>query len=264
MEPLLLIDHSYYVFYKYYSIAKWYKFVVKTDPDHKNIFDDKIFMEKYDSMYFKTLKELIKKHKTSESNVLLAMDCERCNIWRNDIAVKDYKGERDIPKGFNGKIFEHTRTELIPLLSHARAFSVPRAEADDIIGVITKLERSTNPTRPIIIIASDRDYLQLCDEHTHVLSMNNKNLLESSHFKNGFKEMMLKIIVGDKSDNIPPIAKGLGPKRSAVLVEDQKKLKELLNDPIIKKQFDNNRVMIDMSFIPDDIQEQIVAKYGDA
>jgi 5'-3' exonuclease len=270
MSPLLLIDHSYYVFYKYYSISRWYSFHEGKEPDHATIMDDKVFMEKYDLMYVKTIQELMKKHKVSGSNVILAVDCERAHIWRNKVQdTYSYKGGREEPKKFNGLIFQHTHDVLFERVKKelgVRTIMVDRAEADDIIGVITHWVRKNtdDQDRDIVIIANDKDYLQLYHDKTSIINLAKKDLKESSTFRNGFKEMIYKVIVGDKSDNIPPIAKGLGPKRAKALVEDEGKLKELLeSNSDIKKKFDENRLMIDLTLVPIDIQNKITRAYVD-
>ena len=49
------------------------------------------------------------------------------------------------------------------------------------------------------------------------------------------KDLLHKIIIGDKSDNIPPIHAKLGPKTALKYINNEDELKKKLKDPLIKK-----------------------------
>jgi 5'-3' exonuclease len=73
--------------------------------------------------------------------------------------------------------------------------------------------------------------------------------------------IMIKILTGDKSDNIPNIMSGIGPVKAYNMVteKDLVKLKTLLNnDYLAKKQFELNTKLISMKHIPEDIQSDII------
>ena len=74
---------------------------------------------------------------------------------------------------------------------------------------------------------------------------------------------MIKIIGGDKSDNILPIANRLGKNKILSLAQSEEKLQEFLSNSSdeIKSRFESNKKIIDLSLIPDDIQSRIIEKY---
>ena len=74
---------------------------------------------------------------------------------------------------------------------------------------------------------------------------------------------MVKIISGDKSDNITPICKKLGKKLVLELATDSDKLKLFLQnaDEETNSNFIRNKKLIDLSLIPHEITEEIIKNY---
>ena len=74
--------------------------------------------------------------------------------------------------------------------------------------------------------------------------------------------MMLKIITGDKSDNIPGIKYRFGPKTAYKLLSEgdgKQNLQDMLDkDPAVKVAFNRNRKLIAFSEIPAKLQQEIV------
>jgi len=95
-------------------------------------------------------------------------------------------------------------------------------EADDYIASICEKYKKNND---IIVVSSDKDFLQLVDENVIVYNplgkegifYNNEKVYEKySIYPN--QVIDYKILVGDKSDNILGV-KGIGPKKAAKLLE---------------------------------------------
>ena len=86
----------------------------------------------------------------------------------------------------------------------ALLFHYDDTEADDIIAVLCQYIRSQKPNLDIIIIANDNDYLQLVDPHLKIIDFKNKiisdKVLDINNPKYG---LTIKILLGDRSDNIP-------------------------------------------------------------
>ena len=85
-------------------------------------------------------------------------------------------------------------------------------EADDILGMIGKYnsERGVDT----VIVSSDRDLYQLIGNHTFIFSPKNKELIDKANLYLKYKLtpeqwVELKILQGDRSDNIPGIP-GIG------------------------------------------------------
>ena len=108
-------------------------------------------------------------------------------------------------------------------------------EADDVIGTLaTRAEREGIDT---LIVTSDRDALQLVDEHIHMLA-NKKGITETVEYdpaavreRYGVTPAQIpdmKALTGDASDNIPGVP-GIGEKTAAKLIQQFGSLENLLD-----------------------------------
>ena len=89
----LLIDGSYYVFYRFYAISRWMS-VAKKDEDITKPIENDIFVEKFQKTFISKIHDFIKYFKLPENTIkIVAQDCHRSNIWRMDI-YSQYKGNR--------------------------------------------------------------------------------------------------------------------------------------------------------------------------
>jgi len=281
LEPskgnIILIDLSYYVFYRYFATFNWYKRQTTDNIDVENIKDNVEFMEKYAKMFEKTLLELVKKYKiTSSTNIVFVKDCSRDHIWRHQY-YNAYKANREEKSAlFNKDVFTYTYHTLIPELQQKIGFQIIghySLEADDVIAIITKhmFDTYTNNVH-MTIITNDNDYIQLMNierlskvEEDNVLNI--KNLQDKSICDrvncSSQTYINVKKILGDKSDNIPSIIKKCGEKTAFKLASNQDMLKNLLQkDPDAKKQYELNDLLIDFKNIPEeyccDIKNKIV------
>ena len=81
MTNFILIDGSYYIFYRYYAILQWYKCShkgVKLENPSKNT----EFVEKFRTTFVSKLEEIPQKLKIENPIVLVGKDCPREKIWR--------------------------------------------------------------------------------------------------------------------------------------------------------------------------------------
>ena len=269
MSNYLLIDVSYACFYRFYANKTWFKFshpeeTIEPNTDWtKNI----QFMEKYEKIFDASILNLMDLYNISKENVILAKDCSRKNIWRNKV-YSEYKSTREashIKSGFDGReVFKYTHDVLIPKWGY-KCYSHPELEADDIIANLVK-QYSGNS---IYILASDHDYLQLVDNNVTLIDMKGKiKTCENAHH-----ELWKKILMGDKSDNIPCCLinqKAIYPERNERYIKCSNKVMSILfndwetwyskivNDNIIK---DNshllNQNLIDFKYIPENLTSNI-------
>ena len=113
----------------------------------------------------------------------------------------------------------------------------------------------------IYIITGDYDYLQLLhNNNVQIYNMKFKNLREKS-CGNNKTDLMLKILMGDNSDNILPIHKKLGPKTAMKYINNNELLLKKLEDNIIKKTYELNKKLIDMTELPPIYIEEIINKF---
>jgi 5'-3' exonuclease len=274
--PILLIDMSYYVFYRYYATFNWYKRQTDAVIDVEHIRDNVEFMEKYAKMFEKTLVDLIKLHKINNpSSVVFAKDCSRDNIWRHQY-YNAYKATREEKSAsFNKDVFTYTYHTLIPSLQEKLGFQMIGhycLEADDVIAIITNniFDTYQDGRIQIIIITNDNDYIQLLNidriyntQENNILRIRNlqdKNICDRVNCSSQVYTNVKKIL-GDKSDNIPSITRKCGEKTAYKLATNQELLKNLLDkEPEAKKQYELNDLLIDFKNIPEEYYGDIKNK----
>lgn len=257
-QNIVFIDTSYYIFYRYFATFNWFKKYSQKDIESESIIENETFMEKFDKLFERDLVGIIKKNKVKWTNVYIVKDCVRETIWRNDY-YKSYKGTRDDRlKSFNKDIFKHAYHELLPRLEMTYKFhmvSHDRLEADDIIALMKNEIRRQDENCVIYIITNDNDYIQLLDDKTIIRNLQDKEIKERiSLDPKSYLEQ--KIIVGDKSDNIPCIMRKIGPKTAEKLMKDFDGLQELFEkNPDCKIQYDLNTKLINFDNIPLEFSE---------
>jgi 5'-3' exonuclease len=260
-NPVLLIDMSYYIFYRFFALCSWWKRAYKDEPlDIENILNNEIFMSKYHKLFLENLKKITKKHKIPNATIIFAKDCRRYNIWRNQY-YNDYKKTRDDKnKRFNKNIFIYTYDNIIKDLNsnNINVITCDTAEADDIIAILKIKIRENNNNLPIYIITNDHDYLQLFDINTYIYNLKGLDLRTKST-GNPYIDLQIKIFRGDASDNITPVVnKRFNQNKLLELIHNKEMLKEFFNNnDELKKIYDRNELLIDFNKIPNEIKYEI-------
>ena len=258
---MIYLDLSYIIFFRYFATYSWYsKQITKSNfiGDEKKEepkpvpTKDSIFIEKYNKLFEKMLLDLQKTHKLSE--FIIAIDCSRDQIWRTSI-YPEYKAGRETSSTFDSEIFSHTINILLPELSktyNLKLYYHPHLEADDIVAIFV---RKADISEKKVIITGDYDYKQL---------LNIKNLsiynLKGQEFIVEDTKLFLetKIIMGDKSDNIPAIAKKVGPVTALKLAKDPEALDMFfLKYPGSNTQYLLNQKLISFDYIPKNYASEI-------
>ena len=217
---IILVDFSYLTFCRFFAMRTWYsvayKDVAKSLPSTYDWCKDQVFMEKYTKTYLTKLLDFCKDNNIPRTNIIYALDCRHNDNWRVQTTT-GYKGTRSASHQRNDfhnfDIFPYTRKVILANEQKSQGSLVmyhPNLEADDIIALLTKyikINKLTNPLKNtnIFILATDRDYVQLCDTNVHLFDITKKpisNILLSSY--TSAKDYLLeKILVGDIADNIP-------------------------------------------------------------
>jgi hypothetical protein len=218
-------------------------------------------------MVLNSIRSNVKKFK-SYGEIVIACDNKR--YWRRDI-FPYYKANRKKNREDSGhdwnSIFEcmnKVRAELKEF-SPYKVIDIDGAEADDIIGVLTKRYA---PHQKVMILSSDKDFVQLhINNNVEQYSPTLKKYIKSPDPIAQLKDL---IICGDKGDGVPNI---LSEDRSIVDGVRQKaltkpRMAELLNmdlanspDEKIKRNWNRNKAMIDLSCIPENVVKSIIDSY---
>lgn len=252
MENYLFIDGSYFCFYRFYALLTWWKNAHKDEPLDDDPIDNKIFVDKFKSVFNSKINEIVKKLKIQNPKIYIGKDCHRKNIWRNSLYSK-YKENRNSDDIFlGGPFFKLAYEELY--VNHPKISGVLShdcLEADDCIAIATKHILENNDNANVFIITSDMDYLQLSNERTHLYNLKYKKLTESKgSYNNAEKDLFCKIVLGDKSDNIPGIFKKCGPKTVEKLFNDSDEFLKKLNKENCNEAYNLNKQLVDFNQIP--------------
>lgn len=256
-NPIILIDNSYYIFNRYFATIRWFNNQHKEDfkIDHETIINNKEFIIAFIKHFEADIKKIIHKFKTTRSNIIFCLDCSRSLIWRNEIYDK-YKQTRIKKDNFNSDIFDLFEEYLIN--NKFKICKYDKLEADDIVYL---LQKKLNNNK-IIIITNDSDYLQMYSNNVKIYNMQFKDLSLRINY-NPSVELLLKIIVGDKSDNIPKIQNGIR-KENALKIALMSEIER--NEYLIKMNmldnFNLNKKLIDLNEIPEIISENFYKYYN--
>ena len=254
----ILIDGSYFIFYRYYALCVWWK-MAKTEDESDNPCENERFITKFRETFISKIEELESKLGLDSSVKIVGKDCPKSNIWRNE-HIDNYKGNRKSDDTNIGSLFKIVyNEELFTKASCKTVLEHPSLEADDCLAITTRHICSKYPEAKIWIITSDMDYLQLASEQVTLIDLKFKNLRESKNsYKDAEKDLFCKIVSGDKSDNIPSVFPRCGQKTAAKYYDNKSLFqKKLDDDPIAKQRYYRNTTIIDFNCIPSDIADQM-------
>lgn len=197
----------------------------------------------------------------------LVICCDNRKYWRKE-AFPFYKANRKKDREDSAvdwkALFEYlnkVRDELKEFFPY-RVIDVEGAEADDVIGVLT--ERFA-PTESILILSSDKDFVQLqrfpsVTQYSPIL----KKFISSENPKLYVLEHIIK---GDRGDGIPNflsvddvLVRGERQKPiSALKLEDwlTRKPEDFCVTDQMKHGFKRNQQLVDLTYTPDSVKDAI-------
>ena len=175
------------------------------------------------------------------SSVHVFWDAPRNTVWRRKI-LKTYKNR--VANQYSGDISEDLRiaTEVAQeffSIMNVRQYSRSTMEADDMIYAATSV---LHPNESIII-SSDSDMIQIpfYFSSSKQYDPSKKSIVDVPKHNPAIQ----KALVGDKSDIIEGY-NGIGPKKSAILLESHASLRKFLDDNG-SDIFNRNLLLIDLS-----------------
>ena len=272
-EPtFILLDGSYYNFYRYFSQLNWWKNAYPDEPLDNPIENEK-FVEKYRKTFVERLQEISKRlkiPKDAKPILIVGQDCKRENIWRTELCknhelfIGDYKGGRknNVEDGFmGGPLFKLAYDEELFQKGGVKAIlKHPKLEADDCIAISTKIILNKYPLAHIYIITSDKDYLQLAEERVELYDLSYKKLTEQKSCSGDPKcDLFCKIVMGDTSDNIKSVLKKCGPKTALKCFNDREYFEERLKKEDAYKLYELNKQLVDFNEIPQNLVDEFIS-----
>lgn len=223
-------------------------------------------------MFLNSLRANRKKFKEEYGEIVLCIDNK--DVWRRDY-YPYYKANRKKSRDESdldwNKLFEsihRIRSEIEEFFPY-KVVSVERCEADDVIATIVHEYGSelNIGSEKFLILSGDKDFIQLhnyanVDQYNPVM----KKWIRNDNPDKYLREHVLK---GDVGDGIPNILsadnclaigerqKPMTKKRMALFLEDPKNM-----DEETRLRYNRNKKMIDLSEIPDEYREKILAEYN--
>ena len=287
-KAILLVDVSYYTYARFFGLRIWYNNNFK-DKENIDLNQDwtknQVFMQKFDKLFFTKIIDICKKHNIDEDNILYAIDSSFDSNWRLQF-LKEYKETR--PQShksnkFNSwEIFNHVKNNI---LKNKKTVEIDKLEADDVVALLIRKLKQLDPTSSndrsvkYYILATDKDYIQICNDRTLLIDINGKDISSKNLTEYSNLDFLLrKIMLGDKSDNIPACfmtrklidTAAISSKKETLKCTPAKveqvmnNCKELIieelhncrnklnnkNDLFVNNQFCKNAIIIDFAHIP--------------
>lgn len=229
----------------------------------------------------------IRSHKTKfgrdYGEIVLACDSKK--YWRKEV-FPYYKANRKKAReesGFDWPLIFDTINllkEEIKAVFPYKVIEVEGAEADDVIATLAEWSQSNNliqdglleKPEPFLIISGDHDFIQL-QKYSNVKQFSpvQKKLIKPESSPQ--KYVIEHIIRGDKGDGVPNVLSSddsivSGERQKKIM---QKKLDEWIDNPdkmpkdeIFRRNYDRNKVLVDLSSIPQPLKESIINTFETA
>lgn len=258
-KPIILIDQSYYIFNRYFASLSWFRRQTDKELDYDNLTKNDDFILAFFRHLENDMKKLIKKFKTTKSNIIFCIDCCRSEIWRNEL-FKDYKMGRLKKSNFDSQIFILFKTYISN--NDYNYCELGNLEADDITYLLQKKIKEEIKDYRIIIITNDNDYLQMYNERISIINMQFKDI-SLRITSNPMIELEFKIIFGDKSDCIPKIQKGMKLEVALRLAKtnEEERMAYLITNGLMDK-YQLNKKLVDLREIPSKFVVEFNDKYN--
>lgn len=206
------------------------------------------------------------KYRARFGNIVICNDAD--NYWRKEI-YSGYKQQRKEQKEKNTDVdwkhlyetFDRVRDEIKNNLPY-KSIRVSRCEADDIMYVLCK---HYSYKEKMLIVSSDKDMIQLMKfNNVSIYSPKTDSIIKS--VSNLDELLFAHVLKGDSADNIPNVMTNTDDFLSKKIRQKPmtaKRIVEFTNNSslIDEKNLIRNRTLIDLSYIPEEYENNILKKY---
>lgn len=193
------------------------------------------------------------------------------NYWRKQVfpyykaARKKHREQSELDWNMIFTALNKIKEEIKTFFPY-KVIQIESAEADDVIGTIVHLEgRELNVGEKILILSGDKDYIQL-HRYANVAQYDPTRKRWIKH-EDPAEFLFEQIIRGDAGDGVPNV---LSADNTFVSDDRQKpitkkRLSELRDEDSrsvdVQRNFDRNKMLIDLSMVPENIKKQVIDKY---
>ena len=239
----VLVDLGYLMFYRMHATLAYLSH--RKDPNPSEAATTELFEQHLVAQLDKLKKKATKLFGKVAPTFLFCQDERQSDIWRMR-HYKEYKSNR--PQGDDMiKLVHGVMMRVIK--QYGTVYHGAGLEADDVAYLLVKkIRREKGAHVPILILTSDRDYLQMKDDHITIMDGAGKEMKGSEH--GAEVDLWTKILMGDVSDHIPPVAKGVGKKTALSLALDPVKRNEFIQKKRCQAQVELNQKLIDFTKLP--------------
>ena len=209
-------------------------------------------------------------------DTIIAKDSKLVKSFRYSL-YPEYKLTRKLNRAKRGQykigpVFDELYANVFPSIFGDQAVQlvVDGAEGDDVIASIARSQRIAEDYEKIILISSDRDFVQLQIDRP-VSQYDAKGEMVLPKLKHGSEvvdltpqqALMIKIRSGDSSDNIKPIKPKIGEIRAyKYITEKADEFKKMLREePEVAQHLILNSKLIDFKNIPVELSQKVVDEY---
>lgn len=224
-------------------------------------------------MILNSIRMYNKKYKDDYGQMVIA--CDGANSWRKRV-FPQYKAHRKKARAESSMDWELFFTYLNQIREEIKEnlpykfVHIEGVEADDVIGTLVEQTQEFGKAEPVMIISSDKDFIQLQKyKNVKQFSPIQKKLVTDA---NPHLYLFEHTIRGDKGDGIPNI---LSPDNAIVDGLRQSPITQKKIDAWLAKaedlksamdietyrNYQRNQQLIDLSLIPQDIKDNIINTY---
>lgn len=223
-------------------------------------------------MVINTIRTLKTKFGPEYGDLVIAADDRK--YWRREM-FPPYKGTRKADREKSGIDWHFLFDTLNQIKEEIKenfpypVIQVEGAEADDVIGtLVMKYGEILNSGEKILILSGDKDFVQL-QKYGNVTQYDPVRKKEMTAAN---PEMFLQhlVLAGDRGDGVPNV---LSPDNCLIDGQRQKALRETRIEQILSQPFESlpediqrnwkrNQMLIDLHYIPNNVQQNVVAEYN--